>query len=499
MCGTVEEVSTATTTEAVRRAQVIAANSTEVVYEVADDHLIAWVSPTVKDLLGWTPEQIAGTDLRDLTHPDDVVRLDATRAAVRTSRTSEFAVALRLRSTDGDYRSIAATMRPASSSPALGAVTVLTDVHEHVATLRALDTLTEANRILVRARDEGGLLQRMCDAVVVAGDYTFAWYGRPRFDVARSVVPVAWARTHLEYLESVSVSWGEGPLGRGAAGRAIRTGQSRVVEDIDSDPDCGPWLDAAQAHQFRCMIALPVQVGDDIDGVLAVYSDRLHAFDGRARALLEDLAADVGYGLGRLRDAEAAASARRNSIGLLEAAVESRDPYTAGHQAQVAALSGAIGRTMSLPVKQLEGLTLGASVHDVGKIAVPSSILTKVGPLTDREWQLLRRHAATGAEITRKFAWPWPIAEMIHQHHERLDGSGYPRGLDGADILLEASIIAVADVYDAMAHDRPYRAAPGQAVAREVITTGRGTKFHPDVVDAFEAVLADAPGRATPT
>ncbi len=499
MSGAGKEFSVATTTEAVRRAQVIAANSTEVVCEAADDHLIAWVSPTVQELLGWTPEQIAGTDLRELTHPDDIDRLDATRAAGRTSGTAEFAVALRLRRTDGSYRSIAATMRPASNSPALGAVTVLTDVHEHVATLRALDTLTEANRILVRARDESGLLQRMCEAVVVAGDYTFAWYARPRFDVARSVVPVAWSRAHLEYIESVSVSWGEGPLGRGPVGRAIRTRASQVVEDIDSDPSYGPWRAAARAHQFRCVITLPVQVDGDIDGALAVYSNRLHAFDGRARALLEDLAADIGYGLGRLRDAEAAASARRNGIGLLDAAVESRDPYTAGHQAQVAALSGAIGRTMSLPVKQLEGLTLGASVHDVGKIAVPSNILTKVGPLTDREWQLVRRHAATGSKITRKFAWPWPIAEMIHQHHERLDGIGYPQGLDGADILLEASIIAVADVYDAMTHDRPYRAAPGDAAAREVITTGRGTKFHPDVVDAFEAVLDDAPGRATPT
>jgi HD-GYP domain-containing protein (c-di-GMP phosphodiesterase class II) len=139
---------------------------------------------------------------------------------------------------------------------------------------------------------------------------------------------------------------------------------------------------------------------------------------------------------------------------------------------------------------RVQGLVLGASIHDLGKISIAHDVLVKKGELTAEEWEILKQHPETGFRITSRFPWPWPIAEMIHQHHERMDGSGYPLGLKDDQILLESRVIGVADLYEAMANDRPYRIAPGSDAALDVLAKGRGRLFDPDVIDALYAVLA---------
>jgi len=150
----------------------------------------------------------------------------------------------------------------------------------------------------------------------------------------------------------------------------------------------------------------------------------------------------------------------------------------------------AIGREMRLSQDQIEGLRVSGHLHDVGKIRVPAEILVKPTGLTPLEIAMLREHPATGYEILKGVDFPWPVARVALEHHERMDGSGYPNGLRGEEILLEARIVAVADTYEAMAHDRPYRKAPGHEKARAVIADGRGRLYDPDVVDAFERVIA---------
>ena len=184
---------------------------------------------------------------------------------------------------------------------------------------------------------------------------------------------------------------------------------------------------------------------------------------------------------------------------MLAAAVESRDPWTAGHQSQVGQLCEAIGRRLGLDEDRLRGLVLGASIHDLGKIAISHETLTTPGRLTSEQWETLRQHPGTGHQIAGRFPWPWPIAEMILQHHERLDGSGYPRGLQGDEVILEARIIAVADTYEAMAHDRPYRGAPGTARAVEVLQAGSGLQYDEAVVDALLEVIRDGFAFAVPS
>lgn len=176
--------------------------------------------------------------------------------------------------------------------------------------LRALATLRQGNRVLVRAKDEESLRQQMCETIVRAGGYQFAWYGVPAADEARSVVPVATAGGHEGYLDEVTVSWGEGPTGQGPTGVAIRTGTTQVRNDFTPDPTFKPWLAAATRRGFRASIALPVRVRDRIEGALMVYAAEADAFDQAAQELLEDLAADVGYGLSRLLDAQENARAQ---------------------------------------------------------------------------------------------------------------------------------------------------------------------------------------------
>ena len=164
--------------------------------------------------------------------------------------------------------------------------------------------------------------------------------------------------------------------------------------------------------------------------------------------------------------------------------VEWRDPYTVGHQRRVGGLAGAIAAELGMTPGQVEGVRIGGYLHDVGKIGLPSDLLTKPVRLKDAEMALVRIHSESGRDILSKVDFPWPLAEVAHQHHERLDGSGYPRGLKGDEILPEACIIAVADVMEAMSSHRPYRAGLGVDEALAELAAGRGTRYSASAVDA---------------
>ncbi len=172
------------------------------------------------------------------------------------------------------------------------------------------------------------------------------------------------------------------------------------------------------------------------------------------------------------------------SVSALAAMVELRDPYTAGHQRRVAQVAEAIANELELPQDLIEGLVLAAVVHDVGKISIPTEILTKPGRLTDPEFALIRQHSDSGFEILKGIDFPWPIAQCVHQHHERVNGSGYPLGISGDEILLEARILAVADVIEAMASHRPYRPGFGIDSALQEIEQQSGVLFDPVIVGA---------------
>ncbi len=179
------------------------------------------------------------------------------------------------------------------------------------------------------------------------------------------------------------------------------------------------------------------------------------------------------------------------TIQIIAATISERDSYTAGHQMRVADLSSKIAKELDLSEEQIHGLHLAASIHDLGKISIPAEILSKPRRLTELEYSLIKEHAETGFNILKEVSFPWPIAQIIHEHHERIDGSGYPRGLKGDQLLIESKIIAVADVVEAMASHRPYRPALGIDAALHEITRQSGLTLDATVVDACLRIFND--------
>jgi putative nucleotidyltransferase with HDIG domain len=186
------------------------------------------------------------------------------------------------------------------------------------------------------------------------------------------------------------------------------------------------------------------------------------------------------------------------TVETLNAAVEARDPYTAGHSQRVRRVALAIGRNLGLSAKRLGVLSTAALFHDVGKIGIPDSILTKAGPLEPSEAAIMREHVLRGAEIAAKVSSFHDAIPAIRHHHERWDGLGYPDGLSGDEIPLEATIVGLADAWDAMTTNRPYATALSLNEALMQIRSGRGKQFNPAVVDAFTEVARRQPAEVLP-
>ncbi len=176
-------------------------------------------------------------------------------------------------------------------------------------------------------------------------------------------------------------------------------------------------------------------------------------------------------------------------ITALSSTIQKRDPYTADHQNRVATLSAKIARRLRLDKERIRGISLGATIHDAGKIHIPGEILNRPGALSDHEFGMIREHTNVGYDIIKDIKFPWPIADMVLSHHERIDGSGYPNGISGTNISLEARIIAVADVVEAISAHRPYRAALGIEVAVGEISENSGTKYDADVVNVCRELI----------
>ena len=172
------------------------------------------------------------------------------------------------------------------------------------------------------------------------------------------------------------------------------------------------------------------------------------------------------------------------TIQVLVSALESRDPYTAGHQSRSANVACAIATEMGLSQDKIEGIRMAGTIHDIGKLSIPAEILTKPSRLTEIEFNLVKDHSRSGYEMLKEVESPWALAEIVYQHHERMNGTGYPRKLKGDEILMESRILAVADVVEAMASHRPYRAALGIDAALEEIEKNKGILYDTAVADA---------------
>jgi len=391
-----------------------------------------------------------------------------------------------------------------------GVATDITERKQAEATIqhanRALATLSAVNRTLVRAANEDELLQAICQAIVEQRGYRLAWVGYKQHDESKSLKIMARAGHDEGYLDTAQISWAEIEHGMGPSGRAIRSGTTQLCQDIANDPQYIPWRDAALKCGHAASIALPLlNESNTVFGILNVYAGEANAFTPNEIDLLEEMAGDLAFGVRALhtrRERDLALVKNQQHLAQLKDSledtvramaglVEMRDPYTAGHQARVADLAAAIAKQMGLPEEQVHAIHLAGTVHDLGKIKIPAEILSKPGKITDLEFGLIKVHPQAGYDILKGINFPWPIALMVLQHHERFDGSGYPQGLKGEAILLEARILAVADMVEAMSSHRPYRPGLGIEIALAEITKQRGIYFDPQVVDACLALFCE--------
>ena len=246
-------------------------------------------------------------------------------------------------------------------------------------------------------------------------------------------------------------------------------------QELDTDPDRTRLLEIDLLHKNGHLV--PVEICYSIlrdggrvpSGILAV------ARNITARREAEEY---------RMASTRKMVDALEQTVQSLARFAEMRDSYTAGHQRRVAGLAVTIANKAGLHRDTVQGLGLAGLIHDIGKVRVPAEILTSPRSLSKAEVEIIRTHPSIGHEILSRIDFPWPIAEAVHQHHERLDGSGYPKGLVGRNIILEARILGVSDVVEAMASDRPYRPALGIDAALEEISEQRGALYDPFVVDA---------------
>ncbi len=250
---------------------------------------------------------------------------------------------------------------------------------------------------------------------------------------------------------------------------------------------------------------MPLVLEEKVLGVLVLHADDPATFDEEEIRLVSELAGDLAFGIEALRARSERKEAAREkqkyfvqirqnleeTVATIAATVEARDPYTAGHQRRVAAFAAAIAEELGLDEETVQGIHLAGTIHDLGKIKVPAEILARPGQLSEIEERIIQIHPEAGWEILRGVEFPWPIAEMVLQHHERLDGSGYPRGLRGEQISMGARILGVADVVEAMASHRPYRPSRGLKAALSQVEGDRGVLFDAAVVDACLALFRE--------
>lgn len=370
---------------------------------------------------------------------------------------------------------------------------------------RALKTVSACNHAMVRAVDERHLLREICRIIVDAGGYCQARVGLLDEGSESEGRSLDWTGYHDGQLMEASMMAAEILGDRDLASQALDCQESIIEKAVSLDAREKPCCQQALKRGSVSIIALPLCYDGKTLGTLNIRTVEPEIFDSEEIDLLTELAEDLAFGITSMRVRVAhrqAATDLRQSLDRLGATMkktimamakmtEIRDPYTAGHQQRVASLSHAIAGEMKLPEAVADYIYLAASVHDIGKIHVPSEILTTPGRISEIEFELIKTHPLTGYEILGTVDFPWPLPDVVLQHHEKMDGSGYPAGLKGDEIILEARIVCVADVVEAMSSHRPYRPLLGLDSALEEVTSQRGIAYDTDVVDACVRLFAD--------
>jgi putative nucleotidyltransferase with HDIG domain len=366
---------------------------------------------------------------------------------------------------------------------------------------RALRVLSECNQIQMRATNEQELLQDICRLIIESGGYRFCWIGAAEQTEERLIKPLAYFGEENGYLDQINISWdNQKANGQGPSSLALLNQQPVTVQDIRKQSDLFINIDTALERGFASMIALPVIHEDLIFGIIDIYSGEANVFDEQEVSLLGDMASDLAFGIQMLRvraDRDRAEKDMSEAYDLTiegwARALELRDGETEGHSQRVVKLTVDMASKMGIPEEDLTHVRRGALLHDIGKMGLPDSILLKPGPLTEYEWEVMRMHPIYAYRLLSPIKFLQKALEIPYSHHEKWDGSGYPRGLKGEDIPLGARIFAVIDVWDALISDRPYRKRWSTEQTCEYINSQSGKHFDPQVVEVFFQMINTSP------
>lgn len=491
------------------------------IWEVDERAVYTYSSPRVYDLLGYSAAEVIGKTPFDLMAPDEAARIKALYSSIVAGRKPLRLLENANRHKDGRTVFLESNGLPFFDESGVfgGYRGIDRDISERKqshARIRKLSqiyaTLSYINTTIVHAGNRDELFRQVCEGAVRHGKFVLAWIGLVD-EATHRIKPVWYYGEEGGFLTDIVIGIDDMPEGCGPTGMAARENRVVCVDDFATDQGVLPWREAALQRGYHGAAGLPLRFDGKVIGTLTLYSGEPNYFDGEQLALLEEMSIDISFALDNFEReasrkraeaarAEALIRLKRSldgSIQLAASVTEMRDPYTAGHQQRVARLATAIAEKMGLSAERIEGVHFGSLIHDVGKISIPAEILSKPGRLTEIEFMLIKTHPQAGYNILKSIDFPWPVARMILQHHERLDGTGYPDALKGDEIILEARILIVADVVEAMSSHRPYRPGLGVEAALEEIERGRGLHYDPQVVDAciqlFQSKTFDFSGK----
>ena len=442
------------TTMTVRRdvdAELIAEAIPHIVWLATPDGSTEYFNRRGSEYTGLPPEANYGWDWVKLVHPDDADR--ARKGWEEATRTqTPFHMEYRIRGYDGLYRWH--TFRAEVVRDCAGRVV------KWIGTATDIDEYKRLHSRLEDSQRESAELATLLDTLQASSPIGFGFVDRD-FRIIRMNPPLA-----------------------AVMGGPIKAQIGRLVSEVAPDL----WPSVEPSYRKVLESGEPV-VNRETQGFTAADPSRMHYWLASYYPVrLEGAIIGIGIVVVDITERKEGEDARsqltRAAVSAMAATVEAKDPYTAGHQLRVAQISEAIAREIGLSEFDIEGISLAANIHDVGKVGVPAEILARPGVLRPAELELVRLHSRIGYDIVSGIDFPWPVAEMVLQHHERCDGSGYPNGLTSDGIMIGAKIIAVADTVEAMASHRPYRPALGVDAAMEFIQAGRGKTFDAAVVDA---------------
>ncbi|HXQ68525.1 MAG TPA: PAS domain S-box protein [Alphaproteobacteria bacterium] len=409
------------------------------IFIARDDGTYAYANPHFAELIGYTPAEVIGRPLLDFVVDADKAAVAASLRALTTGEVKSNQMALTVKRKNGGTADILTHRALATYEGRPAIVGVALDITERKRMEEDLRVSEERFRllteeapdaILVYDADQGRFIDanRAADRLFGCGRDELLRVGPKHFYAPEQPDARPVEENFAEHIE-----------------RAL-AGAETFFER---------WIHNAKGKDVLCevrLVRLPSLEGRLIRGSFVDITERKHAEQALRRSM-------------------------EGTIQAIASIVEARDPYTAGHQHRVAALAVAMAREMGLSEAQIEGIRVAGVIHDLGKINVPAEILSKPGRLSEVEFDLLKGHPRAGYDILKDIDFPWPIAQIVLQHHERIDGSGYPDGLIGEEMLIEAKILAVADVVEAMISHRPYRPALGVALALAEIERGAGRLY----------------------